>query len=318
MTLDRSSSHVVDVEDVTIAYGMRTILSSVTFEVHEGEIFGIIGPNGAGKTSTVECIDGLRTPAGGRIRVLGRDVDGARGALAGLVGVQLQEAQFPTRVSVEEITRLFRSFYAQGMTEAEVLMSVGLEDLRKARVERLSGGERQRLSVALALLGGPRLLCLDELTTGLDPRGRRAIWDLIERLRDDGLTIILTSHYMDEVERLCSRVALFQHGHASVADSIPALVESAACPHGFSVSRERLGTDSLAALRSLPTVSKWNMDAERVTFRADWPAVRDPFEAVITRYGLSVLDVQHHRPSLEDAFIRLTQGGENGGGDGGL
>ncbi len=301
--------HAVEVEGLTITYGPRTVLRDVGFDVRAGEIFGVIGPNGAGKTSTVECIEGLRTPARGRITVLGRDVSAGRRDIAGLVGVQLQDGQLPSRATVGEVTRVFRSFYRRSRSETEVLASVGLADHRKSRVERLSGGERQRLMVALALLGDPRLLCLDELTTGLDPHGRRAIWEMVRRLRDEGITIILTSHDMHEVERLCSRVALLRDGGLTVAESTRDFVAAAGCPHRFTVLTGKLHPTAVAELRALPSVSDWTIAADRVEFRAEWPLVEAPLEAVIARHGVSPLDVSHDAPSLEEAFIRLTEKG---------
>jgi ABC-2 type transport system ATP-binding protein len=302
--------NAVEVEDVTIAYGGRTVLDGVSFEVRPGEIFAVIGPNGAGKTSLVECVEGLRTPARGRIRVFGRSVPEERRELAGMVGVQLQDGQLPSRVTVEEVTRLFRSFYRVSRSVDDVLESVGLDGLRRSRVDRLSGGERQRLAVALALLGDPRLLCLDELTTGLDPHGRRAICDMVKALADDGMTVILTSHYMDEVERLSSRIALVRDGAVTVSGSTRAFVAGAACPHRFSVRTPSLEPAALADLRSLPTLSDWTVEADRIAFRAQWPAVEAALEAVISKHGLSPLDVNHVPPSLEEAFIRLTEASE--------
>jgi ABC-2 type transport system ATP-binding protein len=302
-------AHAVEVEDVTIAYGERTVLEDVSFEVRPGEVFGLIGLNGAGKTSIMECIEGLRRPARGRIRVLGRDAARDRRELAGLVGVQLQDGQLPSRATVDEVTRLFASLYPRRRSAAGVLASVGLTERRASRVERLSGGERQRLAVALALLGDPRLLCLDELTTGLDPHGRQAIWGMVQGLRDEGIAIVLTSHYMDEVERLCSRVALLRGGTTTVADSTRELVATAGCPHRFTVGTSDLDAAAVADLRAMPTVSDWSLEDDRVAFRAQWPLVAEPLEAAIARHNVSPLDVSHDAPSLEEAFISLTRTG---------
>jgi ABC-2 type transport system ATP-binding protein len=286
----------VEVRDLMIAYGARTLLDDVSFDVRAGEVFGIIGPNGAGKTSLVESIAGLRTPARGLIRVA-----------CDRIGVQLQDSQLPSRVTVDEVTRLFHSFYAESRSVSDVLDSVGLSELRRAKVDRLSGGERQRLAVALALLGDPELLCLDELSTGLDPHGRAAICDMVTRLSDDGITIILTSHYMDEVERLCSRIGLLRDGGVVVSESPRAFVASAGCPHRFAIILPGLDPDAVADLRALPTVSDVDVEPDRVAFRAHWPAVADPLEAVITKYRVSPLHVRHEPPSLEEAFMRLTE-----------
>jgi ABC-2 type transport system ATP-binding protein len=194
------------------SYGKKTAVDGLSLRVAEGEIFGILGPNGAGKTTTVECAEGLRRPDGGSIRVFGIDPYRDRDAARQLVGAQLQESQLPDKLTVEEAINLYASFYPAPADTEALITRLGLTEKRNARYRRLSGGQKQRLSIALALVGSPRLIVFDELTTGLDPAARRESWKLVRELRDDGVTVLLVTHYADEAERLCDRVALIQAG----------------------------------------------------------------------------------------------------------
>lgn len=221
---------VIEVNDLVKRYGDTTALDGVDLTVDEGEILGVLGPNGAGKTTAVECIAGLRTPDEGEVRVLGLDPRRDRTRLRQVVGVQLQQAMLPDDLEVGEALELYRSFYRDRADVDALLADVGLTKKRHQRFKELSGGQAQRLSLALALVGRPRIALLDELTTGLDPRGRRDIWEVVERLREDGTTVVLVSHFMEEVERLCDRVVLVDGGRV-VADDTPAgLVDRAATP----------------------------------------------------------------------------------------
>jgi ABC-2 type transport system ATP-binding protein len=193
-------------------YGGKIAVDHLSLRVNQGEIFGLLGPNGAGKTTTVECAAGLRHPDGGTVRVFGIDPYRDRTEARRLVGVQLQESQLPDKITVAEAVNLYASFYP-GSADTEALIArLGLADKRGARYRKLSGGQKQRLSIALALVGRPRLVVFDELTTGLDPAARRGSWRLVEELRDAGVTVLLVTHYADEAERLCDRVALIQAG----------------------------------------------------------------------------------------------------------
>lgn len=221
---------VIEVDGLVKRYGDTTALDGVDLTVDEGEILGVLGPNGAGKTTAVECIAGLRTPDEGEVRVLGLDPRRDRTRLRQVVGVQLQQAMLPDDLEVGEALELYRSFYRDRADVDALLADVGLTKKRHQRFKELSGGQAQRLSLALALVGRPRIALLDELTTGLDPRGRRDIWEVVERLREDGTTVVLVSHFMEEVERLCDRVVLVDGGRV-VADDTPAgLVDRAATP----------------------------------------------------------------------------------------
>src|SRR5579885_1261751 len=218
---------VVMVQHLVKRYGHRIAVDDVSFSIHEGEIFGIIGPNGAGKTTTVECISGLRAPDAGSISVYGFSPQQDRDKIREVVGVQLQESALPPRLKVGEAVRLFASFYPNPLDPDELLESLGIKEIENAAFKSLSGGQKQRLSIALALVGNPKLAILDELTTGLDPEARRETWNLIEHLRDRGVTVILVTHFMDEAERLCDRLALINHGTIKALDTPEAIAASA-------------------------------------------------------------------------------------------
>lgn len=214
----------VDARGLTKRYRDRVAVNNVSLHIRAGETFGILGANGAGKTTTVELLAGLRTPDAGDIRVLGLDPRRERARLRQVLGVQLQQAYLHHALTVDELIRLYRSFYPKPRPVAELLELVGLEEQRRQRFERLSGGQQQRLSIALALVGRPQMVILDELTTGLDPNGRRRMWATLEALQRDGVTIVLVSHAMDEVERLCDRVALLDAGSVIAIDTPGGLV----------------------------------------------------------------------------------------------
>ena len=210
---------IIDVRGLRKVYGGRTVVDGVSFTIEEGEIFGILGPNGAGKTTTVECIGGLRVADGGTISVAGMDPAREGRAFRETVGIQLQESRLPEKQTVAEAIELYASFYSNPMDGNELLERLGLADQRKTYFGKLSGGQKQRLSVALALVGNPRVAILDELTTGLDPAARREVWSLLEDLRGTGVTLLLVSHFMEEAERLCDRVVVIDRGRVIAADT---------------------------------------------------------------------------------------------------
>jgi ABC-2 type transport system ATP-binding protein len=218
---------VIEVEGLHKRYGDTMAVDDVSFEVRPGEIFGVLGRNGAGKTTTVEMVAGLRRPDRGRCRVLGLDPQHDRAALRQVLGVQLQQAWLHGALTVRELVGLYRSFYPDGAEPDELLARLGLDEQHKTRFETLSGGQQQRLSAALALVGRPRVAILDELTAGLDPQARREAWQLVEAIRDDGVTVVLVSHAMDEVERLCDRLTILDRGRV-LATGTPAEVVDAA------------------------------------------------------------------------------------------
>jgi ABC-2 type transport system ATP-binding protein len=230
---DTSSGHLstgrpaIVVEHLHKRYGPRVAVDDVSLRVDPGEIFGILGTNGAGKTTTVEMIAGLRRPGRGAVSLLGLDPRRDRAKVRQVLGVQLQESYVHGALTVSELIGLYRSFYPNPRPADELVELVGLEEQRRVRFEKLSGGQQQRLSIALALVGRPRVVILDELTTGLDPRARRRMWTTIERLRDEGVTIVLVSHAMEEVERLCDRVALLDAGRVVAVETPAGLVARA-------------------------------------------------------------------------------------------
>jgi ABC-2 type transport system ATP-binding protein len=215
---------VIEVTDLRKTYGSTVAVEDVSLEVRRGEIFGVLGPNGAGKTTTVECLTGLRTPDAGTVRVLGMDPQEHAAELHERVGCQLQHSELPGRLQVGEALDLYATFYARPADGRALAEQLGLGAVLGQQFRTLSGGQKQRLSIALALIGNPEIAVLDELTTGLDPQARRDTWDLIEAVRDSGVTIVLVTHFMDEAERLCDRLAVIDHGHVVATDTPAGLV----------------------------------------------------------------------------------------------
>jgi len=218
---------VIEVSKLHKRYGKRVAVEDISFTVNEGEIFGIVGPNGAGKTTTVECLIGLRKPTRGRIGVLGHDPQHEPGPVRERLGVQLQDGQLPDKLRVGEALELYASFYRSPADPAALLKELTLDQHRDHPYKKLSGGQKQRLSIALALVGNPKIAVFDELTTGLDPNGRRVTWKLIESVRDRGVTVVLVSHFMEEAERLCDRVAVIDGGRVIALDTPARLVAQA-------------------------------------------------------------------------------------------
>ena len=217
---------IVSVRDLRKSYGQIKAVDGVSFDVEEREVFGLLGPNGAGKTTTVEILEGLRSADDGTAMVAGVDVRKDPNGVKERIGVQLQESAFPENFLAREIVDLFALFYGKRVDAMALLRSVGLEDKAKQKQEKLSGGQRQRLSIAVALVNEPRVLFLDEPTTGLDPQARRNLWELVRAIRARGTTVFLTTHYLDEAEALCDRVAIMDGGHIVALDSPPALIAS--------------------------------------------------------------------------------------------
>jgi ABC-2 type transport system ATP-binding protein len=215
---------IIQVEGLRKVYGATVAVDNISFVVQEGEIFGMVGPNGAGKTTTIECLEGLRKPDAGTVRVLGVDPQREGQSLCLRVGMQLQQSNLPDRMKVWEALDLYASFYPRAADWKELLAQLGLEEKRNTPFSKLSGGQKQRLFIALALLPNPQLVFLDELTTGLDPQARHAIWDLVRDVRARGKTVLLSTHFMEEAERLCDRVAILDHGKIVALDTPAALI----------------------------------------------------------------------------------------------
>jgi ABC-2 type transport system ATP-binding protein len=294
---------VVEIEHLRKTYGAFAAVDDISFTVAEGEIFGILGPNGAGKTTTVECAVGLRSPDSGTIRLMGLDPRADRARVREIVGVQLQESAFPAKLRVGEILEEFRSFYRQPADLNELTEAFGLADKRRAYYRSLSGGQRQRLSVALALVGGPKIAVLDEMTTGLDPQARRDAWGLIEGIRDRGVTILLVTHFMEEAERLCDRVALIDHGRIVALDSPAGLTAQARGGKTVRFLPSAPFDDRL--LTELPEVTRVEREGQHVVVTGTGELVNAVILA-LTAAGLEARDVQLDASTLEDAFVRLT------------
>ncbi|MGA9995678.1 MAG: ABC transporter ATP-binding protein [Pyrinomonadaceae bacterium] len=283
-----------------------TAVNGLDLEIFAGECFGLLGPNGAGKTTTVEILEGLTAPDGGTVEVLGeRWGAGDDRRLRERIGVQLQETQLSDKVTVEETLRLFRSFYKRGHSVEEVIHTVALEEKRGARVGKLSGGQRQRLAVACALVSDPDLLFLDEPTTGLDPQARLSLWDIVEKFRAGGGTILLTTHYMEEAERLCDRVAIMDHGRMIALGTPTELIESLGADQiiEFSATKE-LEED---ALRNLPAVTNLHKRGGEYALTVAEIGVALPgLLAEIKRQQANLVTLTTHQATLEDVFVSLT------------
>jgi ABC-2 type transport system ATP-binding protein len=294
---------VIEVSHLHKRYGRLTAVDDVSFTVEQGEIFGILGPNGAGKTTTVECLSGLRVADGGTVRVLGLDPVRDRDALHQTVGVQLQEAGLPDKLTVREALNLFASFYRQRADIDVLLDRLGLADKVGERYKRLSGGQKQRLAIAIALVGRPRVVILDELTTGLDPHARRDVWDLVERIRDDGVTVLLVTHFMEEAERLCDRLALIDRGRVVAVDSPAGLAArgGAAQTMRFRPSAPLDDGDLLA----LPSVTAVDRHGAQVEVRGTDGLVQE-VTALLARRQIIAADLRIEQATLDDAFVNLT------------
>ena len=292
-------------------FGEVVAVDHLDLEVMRGECFGLLGPNGAGKTTTIEICEGLTDPDAGTVRLLGLDWKTAAKQLRQRIGIQLQETQFPDKLTVEETLRLFRSFFHRGMGVDEVIGIAQLEEKRTARVGTLSGGQKQRLAMACALVGDPELLFLDEPTTGLDPQARRHLWDLVDDLKRAGRTIIMTTHYMDEAERLCDRVAIMDHGRMIALGTPQQLIASVGGDHivEFAVMRADGARDGLdaAAFKEIPGVQSHRVDAgiHQLSVKDLHTTVPRIF-AALAGIGLNLTDFRTHSASLEDVFVGLT------------
>ena len=295
--------NVIEVTDLHKQYGGRQAVDGVSFSVEEGEIFGILGPNGAGKTTTVESVAGLRTPDSGTIRVLGLDPRRDRERLRTLVGVQLQESELPERITVREAIDLFASFYADPEDPRELIADLGLEDKRDTAYKNLSGGQKQRLSIALALVGRPRIAILDELSTGLDPQARRETWHLIESVRDRGVTILLVTHLMEEAERLADRVAVFGDGRVIALDT-PAGIVSMVDPEQRLRFRPSVPIKD-ALLTDLPEVKGVERSGPIVIVTGTGNLIQ-AVTSVLARHQIVANDLRVEQANLDDAFIALT------------
>ncbi len=286
-------------------YSDVVAVDALDLDVHSGECFGLLGPNGAGKTTTIEICEGLLDPDAGSVELLGRTWRHHPGELRQLLGIQLQESQFSDKLTVTETLRLFRSFYHHGLTLDEVIDLVQLDEKRSARVGNLSGGQKQRVAMACALVGDPQVLFLDEPTTGLDPQARRQLWDLVERLKTTGRTILLTTHYMDEAEKLCDRVGIMDHGRIIALDTPRGLIASLGVEHLVEFACDgRLDAAAFTDLEGVRTARQENgtIQLQVAELHRAVPALL----AELARHNVPLTELRTHSASLEDVFVSLT------------
>jgi ABC-2 type transport system ATP-binding protein len=295
--------NVIEVTHLVKRYGDRVAVDDVSFTVEEGEILAILGPNGAGKTTTVESIGGLRAPDAGTISVLGLDPRGDRDELRKVVGIQLQDSELPAKLRVDEAVDLYASFYEHPADPGTLLEGLGLGDRRKAQFRHLSGGQKQRLSVALALVGNPRIAILDELTTGLDPQARRDTWQLIEDVRATGVTVVLVTHFMDEAERLADRIAIIDQGRLIALDT-PAGIIARVSDEQRIRFRPSVPFDD-AILTALPEVRSVDHSGPVVAVSGTGNLLV-AVTGVLARHQIVPFDLRIEQAGLDEAFVALT------------
>ncbi|GAB1639810.1 ABC transporter ATP-binding protein [Krasilnikovia sp. MM14-A1259] len=294
---------IIEVNDLVKRYGEYTAVNRVSFSVQPGEIFGILGPNGAGKTTTVECIEGLRKADGGTITVCGIDTQSGDPELRQVLGAQLQESELPDRLKVGEAMQLYASFYRNPADWRQLLDDLSLTGKINARYRGLSGGQKQRLSIALALVGNPKVAILDEVTTGLDPNARRDAWDLIERIRDRGVTVLLVTHFMEEAERLCDRLAVIDSGRVVALDTPAGLI--AQVDKNQKIRLRPSAPVDHTILTALPEVTS----VERAGSQLVVTGTGNLLLAVTTtlaQNGIIADDLRVEQATLDDAFVALT------------
>jgi ABC-2 type transport system ATP-binding protein len=296
---------VIRVRGLVKRYGNVKAVDGIDFDVAAGEVFGLLGPNGAGKTTTVEILEGLRAPDGGQATVLGVDVAKGADSLKPRIGVSLQTASLYPKLTVIEVIDLFRSFYATSRPTAELIELLELGERQNARTKDLSGGQRQRLSVALALVNDPELIFLDEPTTGLDPAARRSLWDLVRGLKARGRSVLLTTHYMEEAEVLCDRLAIMDHGHILEMGTVDELISKRFKERAVHFDRiDAIGDDQLGALAAVTSV-KHDGDAV-LLYSSDVAATVGALLALTETRGIEPQNLGIRRATLEDVFLDLT------------
>jgi ABC-2 type transport system ATP-binding protein len=297
----------LQVRDLRKSYKDVVAVDGLDLEVRAGECFGLLGPNGAGKTTTVEICEGLNTPDSGEVLVLGRQWGNHDRELRQRLGISLQETQFSEKLTVHETVQLFRSFYDRGPGPADVIAMVQLQEKAGSRVGGLSGGQKQRLALACALVGDPELLFLDEPTTGLDPQSRRQLWELIERFKADGRSILLTTHYMDEAERLCDRVAIVDHGRMIALGTPQALIERLEAEHVVEFALVPPATLDEAVLGQLEGVcAAERRNGTYVLQVTELHRVMPELLQELRRRGAQLTELRTHSATLEDVFVSLT------------
>lgn len=296
---------VINIERLWKRYGAVTALENVSFEVYEGEIFGLVGPNGAGKTTLIECIEGMRRPDGGSLQVLGLNPIREGYSLRQLIGMQLQHSELPDDLKIGEAMDLFASFYSGQKIKWEALLaSFELTGKRNSRFSTLSGGQKQRLFIALALINNPRVVFLDELTTGLDPHARRCMWDLVREIRDQGKTVFLTTHFMEEAERLCDRVGIMESGSLVALDTPEKLIKSLGIDGRLIFSTARKCRPEM--FNKLPGVNQVEISGERVTVHGNGSEYIYQVVSLLHKRGIGFRELRTEQANLEDVFLKLT------------
>jgi ABC-2 type transport system ATP-binding protein len=296
------TADVIEVDRLHKSYGSTVAVDDVSLTVESGEIFGILGPNGAGKTTTVECLQGLRRPDGGSMRVLGLDPTTHAAELRQRIGSQLQDSALPGRLRVAEAVELFASFAHHPIDTERLLARWRLDELRDQAFDSLSGGQRQRLFIALAFVNEPELVFLDELTQGLDPQARRATWDLIREIRESGTTVVLVTHFMDEAEQLCDRVAVVDNGRVIAIDTPQGLIDGLDLPSVVCFSTSE---PDLAWLERLDVVESITRHGQAIEVRGTGPVLALVASELVA-HGVVPPDLRVERPTVEDAFLTLT------------
>jgi ABC-2 type transport system ATP-binding protein len=299
----RGQQPAVTITNLVKRYGSLRAVDDVSFSIREGEIFGIIGPNGAGKTTAVECISGLRVPDSGSVSVYGLSPQRDRDKIREFVGVQLQESALPPRLRVGEALELFAAFYPDPLDPREVLESLGIRHIERAAFKKLSGGQKQRVSIALALVGNPKIAILDELTTGLDPEARRETWALIERMRGRGVTVILVTHFMDEAETLCDHLALISRGRLRALDTPEAIAAGAGLSRVRFVPSHPVDDEALYAVDGVQAVER----KDRFVTVMGMGDLAASLINALAAGGVQVSELEARRGNLDDAFIKLTR-----------
>ena len=295
---------VISVQNLRKEYGSLKAVDDISFEVKQGEIFGIVGPNGAGKTTTIECMEGLRKPDSGTIQILGLNPERQGQKLREKIGVQLQESALQSHLKVWEALDLFASFYVEPVDWNELLEQLNLSDKKNASFKKLSGGQKQRLFIALSLINDPEIVFFDELTTGLDPQARHNMWDMVRNIRDQGKTVLLTTHFMEEAERLCDRVAIIDHGKIVALDSPENLIQKLDAENRVVFTAN--GDFDGKCLNDLKVVTKVDQIGERwIVYGQGDRLVVDVVNALASN-GINFRDLRTEQPNLEDVFLTLT------------
>ena len=297
------STVIIEVEDLVVEYKGVQVVDHVSFSVEEGEIFGMIGPNGAGKTTTIECIEGIRENYSGSIRVLGLNPKVDRKKLYNLIGVQLQETSYQDKIKVWEICKMFSSFYANPLPYESLLNDFGLYDKVNSYVSKLSGGQRQKLAIILALIANPKIIFLDELSTGLDPQARRSMWELIKGLQKDGKTIYMTTHFMDEAEYLCNRIAIMDKGKVVAVDTVENLIKRFGLEEMVVFKADELNLDEIERIAGVTSLERRGSE---VCVKGREINFVNNILNYLGNNQIRYRDLKVIQPSLEDVFLKIT------------